>query len=167
MEANSFSIVEYKTSDAPQLLRLLLELHDTYFHKNASKQIQEIGKEKDIRKSYEDYINLINESNDGNWKILLATSSENKIIGFIIGSIEKDEYLVNGAIGKFEDWYMEEQYRGKGIGIKLYNELEKWFKEKGFKQVMSDTWDGNELSIKAHKKLGFFVSGVMFGKKLE
>jgi hypothetical protein len=49
----------------------------------------------------------------------------------------------------------------------LYHELEKWFSEKGCKQVMSDTWYGNELSIRAHKKLGFAMSGVSFGKKLK
>ena len=109
----------------------------------------------------------MNESDDDTWKIYLATTPENKPVGFIIGSIERDEYLVKGNIGKFEDWFVGPEYRGNGIGVALYNQLEKWFKRKGCQQVMSDTWQGNELSIKAHKKLGFFVSGVMFGKKLE
>ncbi len=167
MEATEFSIIEYKTSDSSELLRLLLELHKTYFTRYAAKHIQEINAEIDIKKSYEDYINLINGSTDDTWKILLAVSSQHKIIGFIIGSIDKDEYLVKSTIGKFEDWFVEEEYRGKGIGIMLYNKLENWFRKKGCQQVMSDTWEGNELSIKAHKKLGFFVSGVMFGKRLE
>lgn len=167
MKLNEFSIIEYKKSHASELLRLLLQLHDSYFHENASKQIQEIKEEGDMQKSYEDYLNLVNESDDDTWKIYLATTPENKPVGFIIGSIERDEYLVKGNIGKFEDWFVGPEYRGNGIGVALYNQLEKWFKRKGCQQVMSDTWQGNELSIKAHKKLGFFVSGVMFGKKLE
>jgi aminoglycoside 6'-N-acetyltransferase I len=110
---------------------------------------------------------MINGNTDGTWKIYLATVPENKIIGFIIGSIEKDEYLVKGTIGKLEDWYTEDEYRGKGIGKELYTELERWFKEEVCQQVISDTWQDNEPSISAHKKLGFFVSGVSFGKVLK
>jgi RimJ/RimL family protein N-acetyltransferase len=161
------SIVDFKQSYSTELLRLLLELHSTYFHKKASKQIQGVRKEKNIKKSYRDYISSITQKNNSkNWKILLAVSSTKRIVGFIIGSIETDNYLVKNKIGKFEDWFVEDDYRGKGMGLKLYNELEKWFKEKGCQQVMSDTWYGNELSIKAHKKLGFFISGFSFGKKI-
>jgi len=167
METFDFSIIEYRTSYAAELLRLLLALQDTYFHINASRQIQEIKEEKNIKKSYEEYVAMIKDSTDDSWKVYLATAPENKIIGFIIGSIEKDEYLVKDKIGKVEDWYIEDEYRGNGIGKELYNKLEKWFKEKDCHQVMSDTWQGNEPSISAHKRLGFFVSGVSFGKILK
>jgi RimJ/RimL family protein N-acetyltransferase len=164
---NKFSITEYTAADSATLVKLLLKLQSTYFHKNATKQIQELRKEKDIKKSYEDYIRFITKRNNRDWKILLAISSSKKPIGFIIGSIEKDNDLVKGTIGKFEDWFVEDKWRGNGVGTELYNELEKWFVRKGCQQVMSDTWDGNESSIKAHKKLGFFVSGIMFSKKLK
>ena len=84
----------------------------------------------------------------------------------IIGSISEDEELVLGKIGQFEDWFVEPDARGNGAGMLLYHELEKWFKEKGCQQVGSDTWQGNQLSIKAHERAGFFVSGVKFSKKL-
>jgi GNAT superfamily N-acetyltransferase len=167
MDANEFSIVAYKASDASELLRLLLELHNTYFQTRAASHIREMNAEMDIRRSYEDYVNLINVNNDGNWKILLAASPSNKKVGFIIGSITQDYHFIRSKIGKIEDWFVEEEYRGSEIGIRLYNELEKWFRENGCQQVISDTWEGNELSMKAHKKLGFFVSGVQFGKKLQ
>jgi aminoglycoside 6'-N-acetyltransferase I len=164
---DKFSIFEYTPVVADKLLNLLLKLHSTYFRKNAAKPIQELRKEKDINKSYEDYIKFISKRNNKDWKILLAVSSAQEPIGFIIGSVEKDNELVRGTIGKFEDWFVEDEWRGLGVGKKLYNELEKWFKKKGCQQVMSDTWDGNKLSIKAHKELGFFVSGISFSKKLK
>ena len=166
MEEPEVSLIEYHPLHAPELLRLLLELHETYFRKNASKQVQEFKEEKNIEKSYKDYLEQV-ETQDNSWKIYLASASGNKIMGFIMGSIEQDEYLVDELIGKLEDWYVEEEYRGKGIGMELYKKLEGWFKDKSCMQIISDTWEGNESSIKAHLKSGFFVSGVMFSKKLK
>lgn len=167
MKATGFSIIEYESAYTPELLRLLLELHETYFRKNASKQVQEFKEEKDIEKSYREYIEQISKQSDDSFKIYLAATSDNKITGFIMGSIERDEYLVNELVGTLEDWYVEEEYRGKGIGMKLYEKLERWFKDMGCVQLVSDTWEGNEPSIKAHLKSGFFVSGIMFSKKLK
>jgi len=167
MKAFDFRIIEYKASHKQQLLRLLIQLHGTYFHNGASVEIQELGEEKNIKKSYSDYIMQINKNTIGTWKILLAEIPGNNIIGFIIGSINDDDYLVKSPAGKIEDWYVEENYRGRQIGMELYKELEKWFKENGCKQVLSDTWNKNEISIKAHKKLGFFISGISFGKILK
>jgi|GEM_PF-3114548 len=167
MEEQKVSLIEYNPSYAPELLRLLLGLHKTFFHQNASSQIQQLRAEINIEKSYKEYINQINENEDGAWKIYLAATSDNRIAGYIIGSIEKDKSLVYNTIGKLEDWYVEEAYREKGVGAELYHKLEEWYREKGCQQVLSDTWQDNMSSINAHKKLGFFVSGVMFGKILK
>jgi GNAT superfamily N-acetyltransferase len=92
--------------------------------------------------------------------------SETDSIGFIIGSIQEDNSFILDKAGIVEDWFVDESYRGEGIGLKLYQELEKWFILKKCKQVCSETWQGNELSINSHFKNGFFISGVTFGKKL-
>jgi len=107
MATNKIVISKYITADRIELLRLLLELQATYFFQNASPQIQELQREKDIKKTYDDYVNFLDEKKDGTW-----------------------------------------------------------FMEKGCKQVRSDTWEGNELSVKAHQQSGFFISGISFGKKL-
>lgn len=166
MPANRIELTIYTASDRPELLRLSLELHSDYFLQNASRQIQEVQQEKDIKNSYENYLDFIETDKDKSWKIFLAKTQENKIAGFIIGSVVADEELVLSKIGRFEDWFVESQFRRQGIGMSLYNALEKWFIETGCKQVHSDTWQGNELSIKAHRQLGFFVSGIQFSKKI-
>jgi RimJ/RimL family protein N-acetyltransferase len=166
MEEHRVSLIEYHPSHAPELLRLLLELHNTYFHQSASSQIQQLRAETNMEQAYKEYIEQINENEDGSWKIYLAASGD-RIVGYIIGSIEKDESLVYNTIGKLEDWYVEEAYREKGVGGELYHKLEEWYREKECQQVLSDTWQDNMSSINAHKKLGFFVSGIMFGKILK
>jgi ribosomal protein S18 acetylase RimI-like enzyme len=166
MATNEIEISRYTASDRSELLQLLLELHSTYFFQNASPQVQELQQENDLKKSYETYLDFIDEKKDVTWLTLIAKSTTNNMVGFIIGSIETDDDFVLGKIGKVEDWFVEQQFRGQGIGIQLYNQLEKWFIENRCKQVRSDTWHGNELSIKAHQQSGFFISGISFGKKL-
>ncbi len=143
----------------------MLELQSTHFQQSTSPDIQELHREYEIRKSYDEYINFLEHHEEGNWLTLLAKSGT-KVLGFIIGSIESEEALLLNKIGKLEDWFVEPALRGQGIGTKLYNELEKWFKGKGCKQVRSETWQGNAVSMKAHEQAGFFISGIMFGKKL-
>ena len=167
MDTDKISIIDYNSSWSADLLWLLLDLHETYFHQNASKQIQELRAEHDLTRAYEGYIRYINEHNDKDWKIFIAVTNEGKPIGFIIGSIAKEDELVRGNIGKLEDWLVADAYRGQSIGKKLYQELENWFKIHDCDQVISDTWYGNELSIRAHQQLGFFITGLSFGKRLK
>lgn len=166
MSLDKIEIIDYTTLDHAELLRLLLELQSSYFDQSSSPELREVRQDRNVKKSYEDYINYVEKIKDDSWKIFLAKSNSGKFVGFIIGSIETDEDMVLGKMGKIEDWFVGEQLRGKGIGKELYNKLEKWFREKGCQQVLSETWYGNELSIDAHQRMGFFKSGIMFAKKL-
>jgi L-amino acid N-acyltransferase YncA len=166
MKAAEFKITPYTAANRPEVLRLLLALHSTFFLENAPQKIRELQEEKVVEKSYAAYLATIEKSKEDSWKILIAKTRANQIGGFIIGSISEDEHLVLSRIGKIEDWFVEPQYRKAEIGTNLYMHLEKWFREKGCHQVHSDTWHGNNPSISAHRKLGFLVSGITFGKKL-
>jgi len=158
-------IYEYTPQHKAALLDLLLKLQVDYFKKTVTPQQQELSKAKDDRKAFSDYITFM-ERQPQDWKILLAIAEADKVVGFIIGSITTDDDLELSPIGKIEDWFVEEEYRKGGVGGKLYTELENWFKAQGCQQVLSDTWMDNTLSIDVHKQLGFFVTGIQFGKKL-
>ena len=54
MEEHGVSLIEYNPSYAPELLRLLLELHDIYFHKNTSNQIQQLRAETNMEQAYKE-----------------------------------------------------------------------------------------------------------------
>ena len=156
----------YEPCFAPDLHRLLLELHGNYFRENAAENIQELSREKDIYESYDTYINFIHEHLRDNWQVFVALSKGGDVVGFIIGSVAVDEYLANGIIGKIEDWFLLPAYRGAGAGNKLYTRLEQWFRQKKCDQVIADTWMGNLLSIAAHQSAGFSITSLSFGKKL-
>ena len=164
---DDISIIPYNKSFDSQLLLLLIELHGDYFLNNAAPQISELREETNIEAAYKNYIKQIRKTKDDSFRILLAVSTGSILAGFIIGSVSIDLDFVRGHVGKIEDWYVIGDYKGQGIGARLYSELEDWFVAKGCDQVISDTWEGNELSIAAHKKSGFFVSGISFSKKLK
>jgi aminoglycoside 6'-N-acetyltransferase I len=160
------SIKEYQLSDSPELLRLLLLLQDNYFKKSATKRVQEIHTDNDYPGIYARYVDFLNKNFDGDeWKIFMVVDESGKTFGFIIGRYEEEPDFVKSKIGILEDWFVEDGYRGKGAGYLLYQKLESWFKEKGCEQLRSEIWDGNELSRKMHEKLGFFVTGILLGKK--
>jgi len=164
-ETEDISVTGYSEAYASDLLRMLLKLQRDYFAENASEPIRELRAEKDLEGAYKNYVSTIADHEDDTWKVLLAKSGD-RVIGFIIGSILVEPDLVHGIVGRVEDWYVEEGYRGTGTGRDLYYELENWFIEKDCDQVISDTWAGNEVSIKAHRLSGFFISGISFSKKL-
>ena len=124
MRANKIEIINYNTSYYSDLVKLLLELHFTYFNETASDQIREIRQDKNIKKSYENCVNTIGNNEDGSWQIFLAKTNSNKVIGFIIGSISVDEELGLSKVGTIEDWFVETEFRQQGIATKLFNELE-------------------------------------------
>ena len=160
-----YTIRPFSEVDADTVLKLLIDLHETDFRKKANAQLQELSADKNLRESFRKYLESIIKDGTGNWKIFLATSA-GETIGFIIGSFEEDGEMVLGRIGKIEDWFVQEEFRGKSIGIDLLNKLEAWFLEKGCSQIHSDTWQGNEEGTNAHLRSGFFISGIKFRKKI-
>lgn len=58
-------------------------------------------------------------------------------------------------VGYIEAWFVYAQYRGKGVSANLAGAAEDWAREMGCSEMGSDTWLDNELSIRAHLKLGY------------
>ena len=54
-----------------------------------------------------------------------------------------------------EGWFVEEKFRGKGLGKQLMTQAEIWAKSLGYDELASDTEIENVTSINAHKKIGF------------
>ncbi|MCU7921017.1 MAG: GNAT family N-acetyltransferase [Candidatus Thiodiazotropha sp. (ex Epidulcina cf. delphinae)] len=68
-----------------------------------------------------------------------------------------------------EGWYVENDFRGKGLGKMLMAQAETWAKLNGYSELASDAEIDNKVSIKAHKNLGFKETDriVCFLKKLK
>jgi aminoglycoside 6'-N-acetyltransferase I len=54
-----------------------------------------------------------------------------------------------------EGWYVEPEWRGKGVGRMLVRAAEDWSRSKGYTQLGSDALMENVASAEAHEALGF------------
>jgi aminoglycoside 6'-N-acetyltransferase I len=59
-------------------------------------------------------------------------------------------------VGYIEGWFVQEEYRGRGIVGVMTQAAENWVSEKGCTEMASDTWLDNEPSIRAHLKMGYY-----------
>jgi aminoglycoside 6'-N-acetyltransferase I len=58
-------------------------------------------------------------------------------------------------VGYIEGWYVDDDLRGSGVGAALLAEAEDWARERGLREMASDTGITNETSRKAHLALGY------------
>jgi aminoglycoside 6'-N-acetyltransferase I len=56
-----------------------------------------------------------------------------------------------------EGWYVNGEFRGRGVGRDLMRAAEDWARAQGCREMASDTWIDNEVSQRAHEALGFEV----------
>jgi aminoglycoside 6'-N-acetyltransferase I len=88
---------------------------------------------------------------------LVAYDAHRHAIGFIEGSIRAD--YVNGTasspVGFVEGVYVVPAWRRKGIGRRLFDSIGEWARVRGCRELASDALIDNELSLRAHRALGF------------
>ena len=98
---------------------------------------------------------MINQSINGDNLLLIATEDDN-IIGFlsaqrgIIRKIKHTAYIVVG---------IREKFRGKGIGKKLFCELDLWAKENNISRLELTVMCPNSMAKQLYEKNGFEVEG--------
>ena len=79
-----------------------------------------------------------------------------KIIGMILGKEEKNlPIFAETRIGQVVAFYVLPEFRGKGVGRKLFAEMKKWFRKKGFRTVGLNFISKNTKVKKLYKELGF------------
>ena len=100
------------------------------------------------------YIKEIIEKNEG--KIFVA-DIENKIIGHCIMKIRniKNHPVMDDMINvEIDDMCIDQEYRRKGIGKKLFEEVEKYAKEIKAKNIELMVWEFNQEAKRFYEKLG-------------
>lgn len=89
----------------------------------------------------------------------LALDQE-KVVGFIVGVIERmsEEDLLGAKLalkGRVTELYINQDYRGKGLGTRLMDEVEKYFKEKGCNFIWVEVFAPNIGARALYERLGF------------
>jgi GNAT superfamily N-acetyltransferase len=110
------NILEYKEDYKKEVIDLILYVQNVEFKINIS-----IEEEPDISDIENNYLNF--------W---IAINENNKIIG-CIGLQEKNK------IGIIKRFFVYKEYRGTGIGMKLYDKLLEYGISYGLKNIILDT----------------------------
>lgn len=98
-------------------------------------------------------INILDKSK--NSAILVAEYGD-ELVGFIVaigGSARRNKHSVYLVIGVLED------YRGQGIGTKLFEEAEKWAMIHKIHRLELTAATRNNAGLSLYKKMGFEIEG--------
>jgi len=91
----------------------------------------------------------INKIKDNNLKIMAGYNDENKIICYSITSISPND------VGELDSIYVEENYRGTGIGKKLMEMSLEWLDQNGIDDIFIIVAAGNENALNFYNEFGF------------
>lgn len=93
---------------------------------------------------------------DPDYAIFVVSNGDGGLVAFIeVGLRDHGEGCETSPVGYIEAWYVDEHLRGQKLGRDLVLTAEGWAREKGAREMASDTWLENETSIQAHLKLGY------------
>jgi ribosomal protein S18 acetylase RimI-like enzyme len=155
-----------KKTDEKQLLNLAIHFFkDNQRGKIVSKKLLNLIKYKNydehVKEDVKGYMKL-----DKKEAMIFVAEDNRNLIGYIYGRIVNKPKMVLNKIGIIEDWFVEEEYRDKGIGETLWNRLIIWFKSKKCNKLELDVFTTNKHAIEIYHKLGFVDKVIVMTKKL-
>jgi aminoglycoside 6'-N-acetyltransferase I len=88
--------------------------------------------------------------------VAVADLGGGRLAGFLEASIRSHvEDCETDNVGYLEGWYVDPEHRRKGIGAALVRSAEDWARRQGSTEMASDAEIGNEISQRAHSRLGY------------
>lgn len=91
--------------------------------------------------------------------VFVAQDAEGNITGFVQVGLRShaDGCDSEHPVGFLEGWFVKKQFRRHGIGKALVHAAEAWARSHGCREMASDTWIEETISLHAHEALGFEV----------
>lgn len=89
--------------------------------------------------------------------VIVAEAGNGGLCGFVEVSVrhERVDGTASVPVAYLEAWYVEAEFRGRGIGRRLIEAVEAWALARGLKELASDAELENKWSIDAHVSCGF------------
>ncbi len=99
---------------------------------------------------------------------LLLAAYEESPVGYVFAYVEhKNKKIWRYDFGKIADIYVVPESRRQGIGKKLMEAAEEWFKQRGVSEIILEVSCKNEAAIEFYKKLGFGTSNLIMRLSLQ
>lgn len=137
-----------EVKDSEKFIKMLKQLDN-----ETKNMMYEPGERKTTIEEMESNIKNINCSNS----LSLVTEENENIVGFLSAErgfakrINHSAYIVIGIL---------KNYRGKKIGRKLFEELEKWAVENSITRLELTVMTHNVVAIRLYEKMGFKIEGL-------
>jgi ribosomal protein S18 acetylase RimI-like enzyme len=103
----------------------------------------------DVGRNY--FKKMIEDENE----IALVAELEDKIVGYLVVSIYHHSFRKENPIAELDNMYIEEKFRGKGIGTQLVAEAKRKAKEKGARTLKVEAAAQNEKALSFYRACGF------------
>lgn len=158
-------IIEYEENYLEDVKDLLVELEEYILN-------IDIDKLDRLHEEYRDKMAVLDLKavDENNGKCYLALD-DNKVIGLIMGCVRKYEeydYLDYKCpkCGEILELIVSKTARSKGIGQKLIQKIEKYFKSIGCEYINVDVFAYNKNAINFYEKSGYHTRGLINIKKI-
>lgn len=158
-------IIDYDEKYLEDVKDLLVELEEYILN-------IDIDKIDRLHEEYRDKMAVLDlkEVDENNGKCYLALD-DNKVIGLIMGCVRKYEeydYLDYKCpkCGEILELIVSKTARSKGIGQKLIQKIEKYFKSIGCEYINVDVFAYNKNAINFYEKSGYHTRGLINIKKI-
>ena len=140
-----FTIQEIQDLDDvwPDLRSLFLELHS--YHEPWTPRTLRT----DWEQRWRDYLS------SGTERLILLARSDSRAVGYLNAGVRRDSGLFDELVGFIDDAYVQEQWRGLGIGAALLERVEAWMMRLGPDEVRLNVMGGNELGMRFWTGKGF------------
>ncbi|KAH6896540.1 acyl-CoA N-acyltransferase [Thelonectria olida] len=155
-DSQTISIRQAGSSDATEIARLGAKVFtNTFGHSVQPHELQAF-----LDESYA-VSAITKDVHDETKDIIVATDSENTIVGFAYLTRGTTEPCVAQVENKVElqRIYVDMSAHGKGIGRLLSSRIDDMAREQGFKNIWLGVWEENENATRAYEKWGYRQCG--------
>ncbi|WP_262173017.1 GNAT family N-acetyltransferase [Saccharococcus sp. Marseille-Q5394] len=139
--------IEITDAEKLSLLIQLVEASSEYMLWEAGEREVEGERQKKMIESMKD---------SNNSTILVAENKNNELVGYLFaigGNAKRSKHSAYIVIG------ISENYRGQGVGTKLFKELEQWAAQHDIHRLELTVVTRNQVGLSLYKKMGFEVEG--------
>jgi ribosomal-protein-alanine N-acetyltransferase len=91
-------------------------------------------------------------------ELFFVVTNEEEILGYTIGEIEREQDVIRGHVLNLA---VKENWRNKGYGETLLNELEKNFINRGVTETYLEVRISNKIAQKLYTKNGFNIVDIL------
>lgn len=97
---------------------------------------------------------------------LIVAFDEDKVIGYLAGTLNKEESITNSKLSKIDNMFIKESYRGSGIGKILVDAFKANCKTQGRRAIRVTASAKNKSAIAFYNKNGFIEDSITFEYKI-